>query len=82
MLSPLTTFEGDDDDDLNLNSNTKETSSTELYTIKTMFDPLKDRNVKVEYTTENRDKFTEKERKFAMKATPCQSLEDLSQKVC
>jgi len=53
----------------------------ELYTIKTMFDPLKEWNVKVEYTKENCDNFTMKERKYTMKANQCQSLEDLSQKV-
>ena len=32
-------------------------------------------------THENCDSFTQKERKFAMKATHCDSLDDLSQKV-
>lgn len=78
--SPLSTLD-EEDDDLDFNSKAKETSRRELYTIKTMFNPLKDRNVKVEYTNENRDSYTKKERKFAMKATQCDSLEDLSQKV-
>ena len=76
--SPFTTLDDDNDDvqviDLNLNSG-------ELYTIKTKFNPLKDGNVKVDYSNENCDIFTQKERKFAMKATHCDSLEDLSQKV-
>jgi hypothetical protein len=80
--SPFSTLDDDDDDDdLNVNSKARETSRGELYSIKTNFDPLKDRNVKVEYTNENRESFTKKERKFAMKATQCDSLEDLSQKV-
>ena len=81
--SPFSTLDDDDDDvvDFNLNSGVKETSRGELYTIKTEFNPLKDRNVKVDYSNENRDIFTQKERKFAMKATHCDSLEDLSQKV-
>jgi len=83
ISSPLSTLDDDDDDDddLNVNSKARETSQGEIYTIKTLFDPLKDRNVKVEYTNENRESFTKKERKFAMKATQCGSLEDLSQKV-
>jgi hypothetical protein len=81
--SPFSTLDDDDVDvvDLNLNSRAKETSRGELYTIKTKFNPLKDRNVKVDYSIENRQSFTQKERKFAMKATHCDSLEDLSQKV-
>jgi hypothetical protein len=83
--SPFSTLDDDDDDvvvvDLNLNSRAKETSRGELYTIKTKFNPFKDQNVKVDYSNENRDSFTQKERKFAMKATHCDSLEDLSQKV-
>ena len=83
ISSPLSTLDDDDDDDddLNVNSKARETSQGEIYTIKTLFDPLKDRNVKVEYTNENRESFTKKERKLAMKATQCGSLEDLSQKV-
>jgi hypothetical protein len=78
--SPFSTLD-DDDDDFNFNSKAKDTSQRELYTIKTMFNPLKDRNIKVGYTNENRDSFTKKERNFAMKAIQCESLEDLSQKV-
>ena len=49
--SPLTTLDdNDDNDDLNFNSKAKEGSQTELYTIKTMFNPLKEQNVKVGYT--------------------------------
>jgi hypothetical protein len=80
--SPFSTLDDEDDDDiLDSNSVAKKNSLSELYTIKTKFNPLKDRNVKVEYTKQNRDSFTEKERKFAMNATQCDSLEDLSQKV-
>jgi hypothetical protein len=81
--SPFSTLDDDDDGDvgLNLNLRAKETSRGELYTIKTKFNPHKDRNVKVDYSNENRDTFTQKERKFAMMATHCDSLEDLSKKV-
>jgi hypothetical protein len=79
--SPFSTLDEDNEDGLSFNSKVKETSRVELFTIKTMFNPLGDQNVKVEYTNENRDSFTKKERKFAMKAIQCNSLEDLSQKV-
>lgn len=80
--SPLSTLDYDSNDDLNdFNSKAKEASQHQLYIIKTMFNPIIDRNVKVQYTNENRDSFTKKERKFAMKAIQCDSLEDLSQKV-
>lgn len=82
--SPFSTLDdddGDNDDDLNFNSKFQEKSQGELYTIKTKFNPLKDRNVKVKYTNETCDSFTKNERKFAMNATQCDSLEGVSQKV-
>ena len=81
--SPLSTPDDDDEEeaDLNFNFEARKTSGAELYTIKTMFNPHNNKNVKVEYTNKNRDSFTVKERNFAKKATQCDSLEDLSQKV-
>ena len=83
IQSPFSTLDDDDcdDDDNNLNSTAKGPSQSGLYTIKTKFNPLKDRKVKVNYSNDNCNSFTQKERKFAMKATHCDSLEDLSQKV-
>jgi hypothetical protein len=82
ISSPLSSLE--DDYDLDFNSGPNDSSSAEMYTIRTKFDPSLERNTKVEYKTKEDKKlynFTEKERGFAALATNCETLEDLDTKV-
>ncbi|KAF8956392.1 hypothetical protein BDZ97DRAFT_1925585 [Flammula alnicola] len=81
--SPLSSL--DDDEDLNFNSQSKDASNTNLYTIKTNYNPSLDRNMKTEYKDKT-DKtasytFTQKERKFASLADNCDSLLDITTKL-
>lgn len=81
---PQTPLSTQDDEDLDLNSQPKNSTGTEMYTIKTKFRPSLDRNTQVEYNEKSdkkRHKFTEKERGYAALATNCESLEDLDSKV-
>jgi hypothetical protein len=82
ISSPLSSLE--DDYDLDFNSGPNDSSSAEMYTIRTKFNPSLERNTKVEYKTKDDKKlynFTEKERGFAALATNCETLEDLDTKV-
>lgn len=80
ISSPLSS--PDDDPDLNFNSQSDGTNtSTPIFTIDTNYDPSLPRNIKVEYKVENRVRFTDKERGFAMQAKTCESLADLTTKV-
>lgn len=77
--SPLTSC----DDDLDFNSPVDGASnaSPEMFTIDTKFNPSLPRNIKVEYNVDNRLKFTDKERGFAMKAKTCTTLTELTKEV-
>ena len=82
ISSPLSSLE--DDYDLDFNSGPNPSSSAQMYTIRTKFEPSLERNTKVEYKTKEDKKlynFTEKERGFAALATNCETLEDLDAKV-
>jgi len=83
VSSPLTTL---DDDELDFEETSKEVAQAEIYVIDTKYNPSHEKNVKVEYKRLEDEgglhKFTEKERKHAMKATHSTSLDDFSQKVC
>jgi len=82
ISSPLSSL--DDEHDLDFNSGPNDSSSAEVYTIRTKFDPSLERNTKVEYKTKEDKKlhiFSEKERGFAALATKCETLEDLDRKV-
>jgi len=82
ISSPLTTL---DDDDLDFEEPSKEAARAEIYIIDTKYDPSHPKNVKVEYKGLEdlgaRHRYTEKERKLALKATNSMSLNDFSQKV-
>jgi hypothetical protein len=82
ISSPLSSL--GDEHDLDFNSGPNDSSSAEVYTIRTKFDPSLERNTKVEYKTKEEKKlhiFSEKERGFATLATNCETLEDLDRKV-
>jgi hypothetical protein len=77
--SPLTAI--DDDSDINSNlCNSPAPPSSLIYIIDTKFNPALLRNTKVDYSgSDDRYKFTQKERKFASRAQEPSSLEELSQ---